>query len=196
MTSRWSQGARALAGAVGLLCVTAPLWAGPPGEAPAAPGETPAKAGAKPEEKVKGEKTTVAVARERARLMHDLYSSTLDAMHHHYFRTNRAMIPARAMEDVFEEMSERWNVESRWIAVNTQAMGVDHKPQDDFEKKAARELGAGKDSIEVVEDGAYRRAGAIPLGSGCVSCHAGFFAGNAKTPRFAGLVISVPLDEE
>ena len=42
-----------------------------------------------------GEKPAVAKAREQAKLMHGIYASTLDAMHHYYFRTDRAVLPAR-----------------------------------------------------------------------------------------------------
>ena len=74
-------------------------------------------------------------------------------------------------------------------------MSVNHEPQTSFEKKAAEELTAGKKDYERIEDGYYRRAGVIPLGVGCVGCHTKLFAANAKTPRFAGLVISIPVKE-
>ena len=43
----------------------------------------------------------VAVARDRAKLMHEIYSATLEVMHDRYFHADRAVVPARAMEDVF-----------------------------------------------------------------------------------------------
>jgi hypothetical protein len=46
-----------------------------------------------------------------------------------------------------------------------------------------------------VEEGYYRRAGAIELESSCVQCHMGFFKELPKTPRYVGLVISVPFAE-
>jgi hypothetical protein len=72
-------------------------------------------------------------------------------------------------------------------------MSVDHEPATDFEKRAAKEIAAGTEQLEVVEDGFYRRAGAIPLGDGCVGCHGGFFKPQSNKPKFAGLVISVPI---
>jgi hypothetical protein len=139
---------------------------------------------------------SVARARENAKLMHNVYASTLDVMHHHFFRNNKAVLPARALEDVFADVEAQSKVKAKWIAVNTKAMSINHEPKSDFEKKAAAAIGAGKSEFEAVEDGYYRRAAAIPLGSGCVTCHTGLFAGTPKTQRFAGLVISVPVKKE
>lgn len=139
---------------------------------------------------------SAASAREKAKLTHNIYAATLEVMHHHYFRNNRAVLPARALEDVFAEMESQSKVKAKWIAVNTKAMSINHEPKSEFEKKAAAALAAGKGEFELVEDGYYHRAAAIPLGSGCVRCHTGFFAGDPKSPRFAGLVISVPLTKK
>ncbi|HVA49885.1 MAG TPA: hypothetical protein VNH11_26195 [Pirellulales bacterium] len=89
-------------------------------------------------------------------------------------------------------MERQSRVEARWISVNTRAMSLDHEPRTEFEKAAAEKLGSGQDEYEIVENGYYRRAGAIPLGGGCISCHAGFFKTPPKSPRFAGLIISTP----
>jgi hypothetical protein len=138
---------------------------------------------------------SVDAARERAKLMHDVYAATLDVMHQRYFHDARAIVPARALEDVFSEMARQQNIGARWISVNTKPMSLHHEPKSDFEKKAAAEIAAGKNQFEQVEGGVYRRAAAIPLTGGCISCHAGLFAEAPKSPRFAGLVISIPVDE-
>lgn len=137
--------------------------------------------------------TEVATARERAKLLHDVYSTTLDVMHHRYFRRDGPVLPARAMEDVFEEMAGLSGISANWISVNTKAMSIIHEPRTSFEKKAAAELSAGKKEYEFVGKGVYRRAAAIPLRSSCVSCHTNMFTEAPKSPRFAGLVISIPL---
>ena len=139
---------------------------------------------------------SVEVARDRAQLAHQIYSVTLDVIHEHYFHPSKAVLPARAMEDVFEEVARQTKVEGRWIAVNTKAMSVHHEPRTEFEKLAAKELAGGKDAVEVVEGGFYRRATPIPFTPGCISCHAGLFAPQTKTPRFAGLVVSIPIGEK
>ncbi len=139
------------------------------------------------------DRVPVAVARDRARTMHDIYEASLEMMHHRYFHRDKAVVPARAMEDVFSEIRRRSKAEARWISVNMKAMSIDHEPETDFEKKAAREIADGKSDIEVIESGYYRRAGAIPLSGGCVSCHGGFFNAPSKTPKYAGLIISIPV---
>lgn len=139
---------------------------------------------------------TVATARDRAKLMHNVYLATLDSMHRHYFHANRSVLPARAMEDVFEEIEASDTIKSRWIAVNTTAMSVDHEPNTKFEKDAAAAIAAGKGEFELIEDGIYRRVGAVRLGDGCVSCHTGFSINRPNTQRYAALVISMPVEEK
>ncbi len=139
------------------------------------------------------DRVTVAVARDRATVMHDVYAATLDVMHHHYFQREKAVLPARAMEDIFAEIKQKSRADARWISVNLKAMSINHEPKSEFEKSAAKEIAAGKAEVEIIEEGYYRRVGAIPLGDGCISCHGGIFREGSKTPRFAGLVISIPV---
>ncbi|MEQ9411806.1 MAG: DUF3365 domain-containing protein [Fuerstiella sp.] len=141
-------------------------------------------------------RVSIDVARDRARLMHDIYVSTLDVMHERYFHGERAIVPARAMEDIFAEIERHSQTQARWISVNTKPMSVDHEPESEFEKQAAREIADGKTDVESVEGGFYRRARAIPLTSGCISCHDGFFRTPSKKPKYAGLVISIPVQHE
>jgi len=138
----------------------------------------------------------VAVARDRAELMHELFADTLDVVHHRYFRREGAVLPARAMEDVFTRLEKRSNVKARWIAVNTPAMSVNHEPETAFEKKAAEELEAGKAAYSRVEKGYYLEARPIPLGAGCVGCHTKLSPITDKKPRLAGLVIAIPVKDE
>jgi hypothetical protein len=74
-------------------------------------------------------------------------------------------------------------------------MSVHHEPRTEFEKKAAEAIAAGKSSYERTEQGVYLRAGAVPLASGCVNCHMGFSRSAGEKPRFAGLVIRIPIQE-
>ncbi len=141
-------------------------------------------------------RVSVEVARDRAKLMHNIYKATLDVMHDRYFHADRAVVPARAMEDVFLELKRQSDVQARWISANLKPMSVSHKPETKFEKQAAKAIGNGKPVVETVEDGFYRRVGAIPIGNGCISCHSGFFKNPSKKPKFAGLVISIPVTEE
>jgi hypothetical protein len=133
-------------------------------------------------------------ARERAQLLHQVYTITLDVVHERYFRDDKATIPARALEDVFAEMKRQTKAEAKWIGVNAKTMSIHHEPKDDFEKHAARELGKGAEAVERLDGKLLRRATAIPLSSGCLTCH-GTFGIEPKTPRVAGLIIGVPVEE-
>lgn len=141
-------------------------------------------------------RVSIEVARERAKLTHNIYSATLDVIHHRYFRDDRSSIPARVMEDVFSEIARRENIKANWIAVNAKAMSIDHRPQNDFEKQAAKAIAAGQREYELVENGVYRRAEGISLmNRGCLGCHLGFGA-SGTTKRFAGLVITIPVTKD
>ena len=192
MMARRSLIARMTITAAGLAALTVAFCSAPQG------GETPAETGA-PKKKVpvieEKDRVPVEVARDRARLMHDIYTATLEVMHHRYFHREKSVVPARAMEDVFDEMKLHSKTEARWIAVNLRAMSIDHEPETDFEKHAVREIVAGKSDVEIIEGGYFRRATVIPLHDGCISCHEGTFRQPTKSPKYAGLVISIPVTE-
>lgn len=178
----WALATVSLLGAAYLSRPLPPLQADPP-------------AAAADEDEV-AEGVPLAVARDRAKVMHDVYIATLDVMHERYFHGDRAIVPARALEDVFREINRQSRMEARWISVNTKAMSLNHEPKTDFEKKAAAELAAGKEEYELIAKGMYQRAAPVALHADCVSCHTAFFTQVPKTPRFAGLVISIPLQEK
>jgi hypothetical protein len=104
------------------------------------------------------DRLTVSAARSRAKLLHDIYADMLQVLHWNYFRekTEKDVVPSRSLEDVFYGMKRRTKTEARWIAVNANAMHIDHKPKDDFEKAAARAISLGKQEYERVEQGVYR----------------------------------------
>jgi hypothetical protein len=139
---------------------------------------------------------SIEVARDRAQLLHNVYSATLHVMHERYFHDERAIVPARALEDVFEEMSQQSHVKARWISINTKPMSIHHEPKTEFEKHAAKAIGDSGESQEQIKDGYYYRAAPIPLGGGCISCHTGFFAGAPKSPRYAALVLKIKVEEK
>lgn len=139
------------------------------------------------------ESPAVVAARERAALTHVIYATTMEMLHRHYFRRGQAVLPARAMEDVFAEVAEQTKVEGSWIAVNTKAMSLHHEPKTDFEKRAATAIAAGQERFETVDKDFLRIARPIPLGEGCVNCHTGMFRSPPSTPRLAGLIVAVPL---
>jgi hypothetical protein len=72
-------------------------------------------------------------------------------------------------------------------------MNIDHSPQDDFEKNAAKALSAGQEEYERAEDGVYRRAGVIRLTSECLKCH--LPSRTSTRERAAGLIISMAIEK-
>ncbi len=137
----------------------------------------------------------IAVARDRAKLMHAIYLATLEVMHDRYFHADRAIVPARAMEDVFSYMDDQTGSQANWISVNLKAMSINHEPKTDFEKRAAREIVIGEDrdrrdrrwmsSLDSVTGGCIvatedflseqsSRAVFRWCGRHCISCHGGF----------------------
>ncbi len=196
MNSRFCAGLCAFAAVTGTLYVTLAASEEPTSDVPRRPAARQMAASDKSSDRE--HRVSVAVARERAKLMHDIYEATLDVMHRHYFRADRSVLPARAMEDVFAEMAKQSSTQTRWISVNTKAMSIHHEPESEFEKQAAKEITAGKEEFELVGKGYYQRVGRIPLGSGCVGCHSQQFSSASTSParKFAGLVIRIPVNDE
>ncbi len=141
-------------------------------------------------------RVSLEVARDRARIMHDLYSATLDTLHHHYFHVDKATLPARAMEDLFKEIKQQHQSQARWISASFKPMSIDHTPKSDFEIQAAAKIAKGELFVETIDSGFYRRAGSISLNHGCISCHSGTFGSTSPGKKFAGLVISIPIENQ
>lgn len=142
------------------------------------------------------DKLTIPEARRHTKLLHDTYIATLHTVHRSYFdKDERAIIPARAMEEVFRQIDAETGGKTRWIAVNTPAMNIDHNPKEGFEKDAARELKKGKRDFERVEDGIYLRAGAVSLFASCTKCHLSGLRPQQKVRSLAGLIISMPVKQ-
>jgi hypothetical protein len=136
--------------------------------------------------------TSVEEARVRARLLHEAFGGALQVMHRDYFREDqRLKLPSKSLEDVFKEMATTHQVELRWLAVNANAMSVDHKPRNEFEEQAVKALSSGKDEFELANEKSFQYAGSIPLSASCVKCHVRSRTSNAE--KKAALVIIVPL---
>lgn len=140
------------------------------------------------------EKTTISVteARHRARILHDAFGGALQVMHRDFFREDqRLKLPSKSLEDVFAEMLETHQIVLRWLAVNANAMNVDHQPKTDFDKQAIKVLSGNNEEFEMVSNDTFRFAGAIPLSASCVRCHVRNRTSNNE--KKAALSISIPL---
>lgn len=136
---------------------------------------------------------SVAEARARARLLHETLHGALQVMHRDFFDDEEPRrIPSKSLEDVFSELARSHNVKLQWLAVNAEALSIDHKPNTEFEKQAAKALSSGEKEYESVTENSYRYVGSIKLASQCLKCH---LPNRTSTrDRAAGLVITMPLD--
>jgi hypothetical protein len=136
---------------------------------------------------------TVKEAQGRAVILHDLANELLRAVHQAYYREDEGLpIPAMLLREVFEESGKRSGVQFRWLAVDADAMNVDHKPKSEFEKAAVQALIAGDAAHEETREGIYRRVGVVPLTSECLKCHLPNLRSTAA--RKAALMISMPVE--
>lgn len=127
-------------------------------------------------------------------MLHEAFHATLQFVHDEYYRPDqRLTLPASTLERVFGELERRHKVRLRWLAVNAQAMNVDHTPRDEFEKAAVAALISGKDEFDRMEKGVYRYTGKITLTSSCLKCH--LPARTDTRVRAAALAISIPLQK-
>ena len=134
-------------------------------------------------------------ARARAVLLHEAVHAMLHVVHRDFYREDEGLpIPAASMAKVFRRLEEQQGVTLRWLAVEGEAMNVDHKPRDAFERAAAKQIQEGDQPHEEVERGIYRRAAAITLSSECLKCHVP--DRKSTEDRSAGLVISMPVRGE
>ena len=71
---------------------------------------------------------SVAEARSRAMLLHEMIRGTLQVVHRDFFDEDNAhAIPSSSLEDVFHEMERGYDVTLKWLTVNTDVVNVDHQ---------------------------------------------------------------------
>lgn len=137
--------------------------------------------------------TSVSEASARARLLYESFHGTLQVVHRDFFDEDESrLIPSQALEDVFSEMSSSFDVDMKWLVVETDIVNVDHQPADDFERAAVAALKKGQPRFEVVEGDRFRFAGPIRLASQCLKCHVQ--KRTSTDARKAGLLISMPIN--
>jgi histone H3/H4 len=172
--------------AIGLVAVATHSRATPPDTADASSTVSPQRG------KTSENRPTVDEAREQAAVLHETVHATLQIVHHQYYREDEGLLlPAATLKRMFREVAERRRIEMQWLAVEGEAMNIEHLPEGKFETAAAAALAAGKEAYEETAGGVYRRAGPITLGSDCLKCH----VPNRKSTedRTAGLIIAIPV---
>ncbi|QDT11107.1 hypothetical protein K239x_31010 [Planctomycetes bacterium K23_9] len=136
---------------------------------------------------------SVAQARARAMLLHESMRGTLQVVHRDFFDEDDAHeIPSASLEEVFDELAKMYDVDLKWLIVETDLINVDHQAEGEFEKSAVIALKKGDKRYEAWEKGRYRFAGPIRLGAQCLKCHVKHR--KSTEPRTAGLLISMPLN--
>ena len=134
----------------------------------------------------------VQQARRQAEILHDTLHSTLQVVHHRYYREDEGLLlPAAALREIFADVEKRQKIELHWLAVEGEVMNTDHRARDEFEQAAVAALKADRPFHEEVTEKAYRRAGPITLKNECLKCHVP--DRKSTEDRTAGLVITIPL---
>ena len=135
---------------------------------------------------------TADQARRQAEILHDTLHTTLQVVHHRYYREDEGLLlPAAALREIFVDIEKRQKIELHWLAVEGEVMNTDHRARDDFEQAAVVALKADRPFHEELTEKTYRRAGPITLKNECLKCHV---PGRKSTEdRTAGLVITIPL---
>ena len=135
---------------------------------------------------------SVAQARRQAEILHDTLHTTLQVVHHRYYREDEGLLlPAAALREIFADIEKRQKIELHWLAVEGEVMNTDHRAKDDFELAAVAALKADKPFHEEVTATTYRRAGPITLRNECLKCHVP--DRKSTEDRTAGLVITISL---
>lgn len=135
--------------------------------------------------------TTEMEARGRARMLYETIHGTLQVVHRDFFGGAEDLnLPSQSLEDVFKELAVQSRIQVRWLGVNA-TKKADHQPQDDFERKAAQALLAGKKEYAEREGNLYRYVGTIRIQNECLKCHVP--NRTSLEDRVAGLAISIPL---
>lgn len=88
-------------------------------------------------------------ARSRAKLLREMVRGALQvSIVISSTKKNAHAIPSASLEDVFHEMGKSYDVQMKWLTVNTDLVNVDHQAKSAFEKAAVKELAEGKQMAE------------------------------------------------
>lgn len=135
---------------------------------------------------------SVDEARRQAEVLHTAMHAALQTVHHRYYREDAGLpIPAAVLDEIFAEVQSERGIQLRWLAVEGQAMNTDHKARTPFEQEAVKALKSGKLAHEEVDEGVYRRAGAVTLTNHCLKCHVP--DRKSTQNRTAGLIVAIPM---
>ena len=115
-------------------------------------------------------------ARREVRMLDDIYKTAIVLVTQHYVNDDNDLPAGRAFKALFEAVEKKGWHSVRLVDATGEPYSEGNLPKDGFEKKAIRELLAGKSSVdEVITEGDKRfllTATAIPVVmEKCIMCH-------------------------
>jgi hypothetical protein len=127
------------------------------------------------------------------RMEADFYRETLLLVHLTYVRDNKPPA-ATVIREQFVDMTNRGWPKAHWLSVNGNPLNPANRPQDEFERDAARGIRRGEELVEKVEalpngSSRYRAVASVPFTGPCLKCH----WGDKESDYFGGITFSVPL---
>lgn len=152
-----------------------------------------------PGQNTKGQKGDAAVERTRkqTQMLDDLYKTAIVLITEHYVRGEE---PAAAVAGklLWKAMKDKGHHEVRLIDLTGEPLEEGNVAKDDFEKRAAKDISAGKASIDQVveKDGKrYLRTGTIVpvVMEKCKSCHPNY-KDVPKGKAIGALIYTVPVE--
>jgi hypothetical protein len=132
-------------------------------------------------------------ARSAVRLMADFYREHLLLVHQTYVRDNKPPA-ATVIREQFVDMTALGWPKAHWLSVNGNPLNPANRPQDDFEREAARAIRRGEDLVERIEAATgggkrYRAVASVAFTGPCLKCH----WGEKESDYFGAITFVVPL---
>lgn len=141
------------------------------------------------------EERAVERARREVKLLDDIYKTAIVLITKHYVEESSDLPAGEAFKVLFENMKKKGWHEVRLLDGLGEPLNDENKPQDDFERKAIKQVLAGKEYYEELDtmDGKryLRAATVLPMVmEKCVLCHDNF-----KGKKVVGaLAYTLPLE--
>lgn len=115
---------------------------------------------------------TLAAARERVRMMDDIYVTAVLVTHKMYVRDPGTPAAVTWAKQVFHGLQGKGWPEARILSGVDRPLNPENDPSDPFERDAVAAFRAGKPSFERVEGGVLRYATALHVvDASCITCH-------------------------
>jgi hypothetical protein len=137
-------------------------------------------------------------ARKTVRMLDDIYKTAIVLITDKYVHTKKDFPAGRAAVKWLNDIGKAGHPKTRLIDVSGEPYSPKNVAEDDFEKEAVKQIKAGKDYFEKVEDKDgkphLRAMTPIPVVSAkCIMCHENYKAAK-KGEAIGALSYSVPIE--